>query len=205
MKPDANNMDLFLRSTPVIDWENPRVKRKSNELVADTQDSDERTRVLFEWVRDVIPHTRDASLDVVTCRASGVLAKGTGICYAKSHLLAAMLRAQDIPAGFCYQRLRRDPPLSGFVLHGLNGVYHEGLQKWFVLDARGNIAGCNAQYGTNDEGLAFEIDISKGEHLYPLVFHDPAPVVVETLTRFDSREDMWPHLPDRVPGYESGK
>jgi hypothetical protein len=202
MKPDTNDMSLFLRSTAVIDWEEPCVRRKSDELVAGIRDPAERTRILFEWVRDAVPHTKDVSLDVVTCEASEVLAKGTGICYAKSHLLAALLRAQEIPAGFCYQRLRRDPPLSGFVLHGLNGVYHDGLKKWFVLDARGNTGDGGAQFDMNGEGLAFQVDESQGEGLYPTVFHDPAPVVVETLTRFDSREDMWPCLPERLSGYE---
>ncbi|WP_338430147.1 transglutaminase domain-containing protein [Synechococcus elongatus] len=32
----------------------------------------------------------------------------TGYCYAKSHLLVALLRACSIPAGFCYQRLSFD-------------------------------------------------------------------------------------------------
>ncbi len=33
---------------------------------------------------------------------------GTGICLPKCHLLAGLLRAQDIPAGFRYQVLTRD-------------------------------------------------------------------------------------------------
>ena len=44
-----------------------------------------------------------------------------GICYAKSHLLAAILRANLFPTGFCYQRLVLDDKTdSRFVLHGLN-------------------------------------------------------------------------------------
>jgi len=45
--------------------------------------------------------------DVVTCSASEVLREGTGICFAKSHLLAALLRAVGIPAGLCYQVYQR--------------------------------------------------------------------------------------------------
>ncbi len=65
-------------------------------------------RRCFEWVRDKIRHSRDSGLQPVTCTASDVLRIGSGYCYAKSHLLAALLRANGIPAGLCYQRLSRD-------------------------------------------------------------------------------------------------
>ncbi|MBI2949982.1 MAG: hypothetical protein HYY23_20300 [Verrucomicrobia bacterium] len=41
-----------------------------------------------------------------------------GFCYAKSHLLAALLRARGIPAALCYQRLAFDAAGSAFCLHG---------------------------------------------------------------------------------------
>ena len=44
----------------------------------------------------------------VTWRASDVLEQRTGICYAKAHALAALLRAEDIPTALCYQRLAHD-------------------------------------------------------------------------------------------------
>lgn len=55
--------------------------------------------------------------------ASEVLLEGTGFCYAKCQLLVAMLRANGIPAGFCYQRLMRDDTGTTFVLHGLAAVH----------------------------------------------------------------------------------
>ena len=63
----------------------------------------ERARALFEWVRDHIPHTHDVGGEEVTCSSIEVFEAGTGICYAKSHLLAAMMRYVGIPCGFCYQ------------------------------------------------------------------------------------------------------
>ena len=42
-----------------------------------------RGRRLYEWVRDEIPHSKDAGHEIVTCRASEVLRHRTGICYAK--------------------------------------------------------------------------------------------------------------------------
>lgn len=58
--------------------------------------------------------------DEVTCRASEVLKEGHGLCFAKSNLLAVLLRFMDIPVGFCYQTLVHE---DGFVLHGLNAAY----------------------------------------------------------------------------------
>ena len=81
----------------------------------------------------------------VTCRASDVLAARTGFCYAKSHLLAALLRANGIPAALCYQRLSIDGQGPPFCLHGLNAV-HLPEHGWYRIDARGNKPGVDAQF-----------------------------------------------------------
>jgi transglutaminase-like putative cysteine protease len=59
----------------------------------------------FQFVSDEIKHSLDYRLNPVTCKASDVLFHKTGYCYAKSHLLVALLRANGIPSGLCYQRL----------------------------------------------------------------------------------------------------
>ena len=56
-------------------------------------------------VRDEISHSGDFRVNQPTCAASEVLRHKAGWCFAKSHLLAALLRANSIPAGLCYQRL----------------------------------------------------------------------------------------------------
>ena len=78
----------------------------------------------YEYVRDMISHSADISADTVTCSASEVLKAGHGICFAKSHLLAAILRSKSVPAGFCYQKLILDDETAPVLIyHGLNGVY----------------------------------------------------------------------------------
>ncbi|WP_307688168.1 recombinase family protein [Nocardia rhamnosiphila] len=52
-----------------------------------------------------------------------VLRERVGLCYAKSHLRAALLRVAGIPTGLCYQRLAY---ADGHVLHGLVVVYPGG-------------------------------------------------------------------------------
>ena len=113
-------MDNFLKATEVIDWNHPSVIAKVQELSHGTRDTREIARRCFEWVRDHIQHSSDFKRNPVTCNASDVLREGTGYCYAKSHLLGALLRANDISAGFCYQRLSIDETGPPYSLHGLN-------------------------------------------------------------------------------------
>ena len=198
MRPESPNLQDYLAADDVVDWKHPEVLAKTQELVSGLVSDVEKSRRLFEWVRDEIPHSKDIDSDVVTCSASEVLRHRTGICYAKSHLLAALLRANGIPSGFCYQVLRHDPPLEGVVLHGLNGIYIESLEKWIRLDSRGNTNGINAQFGIDKEQLAFNMDAAAGEFIYDVIFALPARVVIETLKKYDSRSQMWPNLPENL-------
>ena len=113
----------FLASTEIIDWQHVSVRRLAEQLASGAADEAETAKRCFEWVRDQIRHSGDYQLNPVTCAASEVLEHGTGYCYAKSHLLAALLRANGIAAGFCYQRLSIDDKGPPFCLHGLNAVY----------------------------------------------------------------------------------
>jgi transglutaminase-like putative cysteine protease len=113
-------MEQYLQSSKYIDWKEPVIMAKAAELSRGTSSDEETAQRCFEFVRDAIRHSRDYGTGPVTCRASEVLAHGTGYCYAKSHLLAALLRACNIPGGLCYQRLRLEEGGSRHCLHGLN-------------------------------------------------------------------------------------
>jgi len=111
---------------------------------------------------------------VVTCSASEVIKHGQGICYAKSHLLAALLRCLGIPTGFCYQKLVLDDDSKPWlIIHALNAVYLKSLKKWIRLDARGNKEGVNAQFSTNSEMLAFPVRSELSEETSPIIFAEP--------------------------------
>ena len=147
----------------------------------------------FEFVRDEINHSWDFRQNPVTCKASDVLKHGTGYCYAKSHLLAALLRANKIPAGLCYQRLTitEVPP---FCLHGLNAVYLEGF-GWYRMDARGNKQGVSAEFCPPVERLAFSI-VTVGEADFPEIWAEPLPAVTEVLTKSATYQEVADNLPD---------
>ncbi len=151
-------------------------------------------KACFEFVRDEIKHSMDYKLDTVTCKASDVLKYGTGYCYAKSHLLAALLRANDIPAGLCYQRLTIENDTPPFSLHGLNAVYLDDI-GWYKIDARGNKPGVDAQFTPPVETLAFPI-ISEGEFDFEGVWEAPLPQVVTCLTEASNHKEVFDTLPD---------
>lgn len=119
-------MDAFLRTSDVIDWSHPAVLAQARALATGSADARTVARRCFEWVRDAVRHSTDFALTPVPCAASDVLREGSGYCYAKSHLLAALLRANGIPAGVSYQRLALDDDGERFCLHGLNAVHLPG-------------------------------------------------------------------------------
>ncbi len=136
----------------------------------------------FEFVRDHIAHSWDSGSRRVTGRASEVLRHGEGICYAKSHLLAALLRGRGIPAGFGYQRLTLgDTPETGYCLHALNAVWLASAQRWVRLDARGNKPGVDAQFSLGAERLAFAVRPEIGEIDDGTIHAVPLPAITRTL------------------------
>jgi transglutaminase-like putative cysteine protease len=189
----------FLASTDVVDWYHADVRTLAWYLAGGEHDAEVIARRCFEWVRDEIRHSIDHGDTIVTCRASEVLAHRTGFCYAKSHLLAALLRANGLPAGFAYQRLSTGGAGAQFCLHGLNAVLLPAC-GWYRVDARGNRArgnkpGVDAQFFPPTEQLAFSA-LAPGEATLPEIYSEPRPAVVETLRRHTTVECVLANLPD---------
>ncbi|EAR62161.1 transglutaminase-like domain-containing protein [Neptuniibacter caesariensis] len=186
-------MNKYLASSEYIDWENPSVLAQAKALAEGSEGPEQIVKRCFEFVRDEIHHSWDYQQNPVTCKASDVLKHGTGYCYAKSHLLAALLRANKIPAGLCYQRLTITdvPP---FCLHGLNAVFLTGY-GWYRIDARGNKQGVSAEFCPPVEKLAFPI-VTTGEADLPEIWAEPLPVVTEVLIASQTYQDVADNLPD---------
>ena len=189
----TETLENYLAVDSVIDWRTDAVQEAARKITVGLDSELEKAKVLFEWVRDTIPHSCDAGREEVTCSASEVLAAGTGICYAKAHLLAALLRASDIPAGLCYQvdYDERHTSESKLTLHGLNGIYLKSLDKWIRVDPRGNKNGVNAQFDVERESLAFP----ELEFWDNYIYAAPLPQVVRELQTWPTLSQLWPHLP----------
>ncbi|HET7832659.1 MAG TPA: transglutaminase family protein [Gallionella sp.] len=184
----------YLKSSEHIDWKHPQVLQQASFLAAGATSEEEVARRCFEFVRDSIKHSWDYRMNPVTCKASEVLLHGTGYCYAKSHLLAALLRANGIPAGLCYQRLSCGTEGPPYCLHGLNAVYL-GRHGWYRVDARGNKPGVSAELTPPIERLAYPA-ASAGEADLPGIWSDPRAEIIGLLTRHKTVEEVHAHLPD---------
>ncbi len=187
-------MKEYLEATEIIDWQHPDIVNLASRLARRKVDPVAIAKACFEWVRDEIKHSCDYQLNPVTCLASEVLQHRTGYCYAKSHLLAALLRANQIPAGFCYQRLSIFDDGAPFSLHGLNAVYLPE-HGWYRMDARGNKQDVDAQFTPPREQLAFKLNFAE-EIDSDRVFAQPLDVVVQALQKYQQWDELLANLPD---------
>ncbi|MBE9053602.1 transglutaminase family protein [Nostocales cyanobacterium LEGE 11386] len=187
-------MKEYLKVSEVIDWQHPNIMERAKQIRLGFDTPMAIAQACFEWVRDEIFHSFDYQMNPVTCRASDVLQHKTGYCFAKSHLLAALLRANQIPAGFCYQRLSIDDKGAPYSLHGFNAMYLPDV-GWYRVDARGNKAGVNAQFTLPQEQLAYKIQLPE-ESDFPGILAEPLHIVVEALQAQNTWDDMLRNLPD---------
>lgn len=183
LRIESDRLGDYLQAVPpVIQWDTPLVSGKIKEIESKASTPEDKARLAFEFVRDDIRHSFDTKSKTVTISAEDALAKREGICFAKSHVLATLLRGMGIPAGFCYQRVLRKPtvPESGHALHGLNALYLEG-RGWFRVDPRGNKPGVDSQFSIDKEKLAYPIRPELGEVDYPHVYTKPLPAVIRAM------------------------
>ena len=197
---EDTELNAFLKPTPWIDFDGPEIQAHLAAHPADVRPEEAIIRDTFEFVRDRIAHSWDIGSRRVTGPASEVLRFGEGICYAKAHLLAALLRGRGIPSGLCYHRLTLgDTPETGHCLHALNTVYVHSRQKWIRLDARGNKPGVDAQFSLDKERLAFAVRPECGEIDYGVNLAEPPAIIRRTLEeRTDCREMYAHHLPTEL-------
>ncbi len=197
--PYTEDINKYLALDDVIDYDSEAIKNLADILFSQAEGELAYIKGAYEFVRDKISHSADAGEALITCSASEVLEAGHGICFAKSHLLAALLRAQEIPAGFCYQKLILDDETAPVLIyHGLVGVYIKELGGWVRLDARGNKEGVDAQFSVGEEQLAFPIRPELGEVDDYTVYPNPDEKVLERLQKYETRPQLWEDLPTEL-------
>lgn len=180
--------EIFLEEHPYVDFTHPAIDSLCRRLFSGIEDDIEKTRIAYRFVRDEIPHSFDIESDLVPSKASDVLLAGTGICHSKANLLAALLRHEGIPAGFCHEHitLARDEKL-GYCVHGFNAVF---LGKWVKLDARGNKEGIHAEFSLDEFIPAFPPREGFDEYFYPGIYAHPLADAMRMLDAANSRQDI---------------
>jgi transglutaminase-like putative cysteine protease len=180
----------FLAASAAVDRDHPAVQRLAEEIrQRHTLDT---IRVAYETVRDRYPHSMDINAPEVSVSASDVLRHGHGICFAKSHLLAAVLRACGVATGLAYQKLaggRRT------FLHGLTVVWLADHGRWIRLDARGNKPGVDAKFSIDTEYLAYPVQSELGERDFAEIHALPLPSAFAALSKSRTLDELGLCLP----------
>lgn len=165
----GNDVASWLQPTAFIDSDDERVAAFARDAAGDSPDAKERAIRLYYAVRDGIrydPYRVELSADHF--RASACVERGYGFCITKAVLLAACLRAEDIPARLGFGDVRNHLATERlielnngdlFIFHGYTDVYLDGI--WVKATPAFNIELCD-KFGV----LPLEFD---GEH--DSVFH----------------------------------
>ena len=179
----------YLSPATLVDSDAPEIAAFVDKRLLDC-DEVEAARRVFLYVRDEVAHSWDIQGHRVTRSASDALNFGEGICYPKSHLVAALLRRRGIPTALCYQRLTLfDDERGGYSIHALNAVFLNGA--WHRIDARGNKEGVAAEFSLGEERLAFPVRPERDEVDYPTLYAVPHPVIVKTLMSNEDAHFMY--------------
>ena len=190
-------MQKFLNESKYVDYSNEIIQAKVKELFSDNMDDVEKTQIAYYFVRDEIPHSFDCNATVITAKASDVLKSKTGICHAKANLLAALLRSQNIPVGFCFEHitLAKDDSM-GYCVHAYNAVYLDG--HWIKLDARGNKEGVNAQFSLKNPILAYPPRTQYDEYFFQGIYANPHQATMDMLENASCLQDIMDNIPEYV-------
>jgi len=191
------DLQEFLTESKYVDFSANNIKTVAEKLFSGVFDKVQKAQIAFEFVRDKIPHSFDIRATSISVKASDVLRHKTGICHAKSNLLAALLRLQGIPAGFCFQRLTlMNDDSEGYCVHCYNAVYLE--DTWVKLDARGNKPGVNAQFSLNKSVIAFTCRSQYDEYDWPGIYANPQAETMHMLEQADSLDYIFKNIPSKI-------
>jgi len=141
-----------LTNSAIFDFDNQLIQSKINQLKIESNDPWEKTKQIFDFVRDNIVY--DFAPEIIglsSWYASVILKKGSGFCHQKALVLTALLRAAGIPTCLVFQNVKdhilinsrfKELLPGGFLpLHALVAVNISN--KWYRLDATLDSSLCN--------------------------------------------------------------
>ncbi len=93
-------LDLFLSETQNVDWQNPTIIAKANQLASGKDDLFDVVFTLASWVEDNIEYDLNTLTAETSQSSSWVLNSGAGVCDEMTSLFIALTRSLGIPSRF---------------------------------------------------------------------------------------------------------
>jgi len=171
----------YFAASEVIDWQHPEVFALAQQLANGLISSEQLARICQRWIMGNIVDCQVKPDSGVSCSASEVLILGQGSSFSRSHLLAALLRANGLASSFCYQR--KQFASGEFGLYGYCAVWLSGC-GWYPLEV---------ELPTQQP-----ICYHSGEQHYRIYSYAPLGEVVRVLQRADSWGAARNMLPDTI-------
>ena len=97
---DANEIELYLQETQNVDWKNPKIIAKANELANGKDDLFDIVFTLASWVEENINYDLNTLTAQSSQSSSWVLDNKEGVCDEMTTLFIALSRSLGIPARF---------------------------------------------------------------------------------------------------------
>ena len=195
--PDKSDISDYLENSDVLDYDHPLVAQTAEHLTYGLKDNLSKARAIYKFTRDHIFDSFQINATSVTITASEVLDKGHGICFAKAHLLVALMRASGIPAGFCYQT-RYDDDLERLIIHGFSGVHIQELDKWVRIDACMQVDANDWGFDPFKESTIRSVKEEIGEYDDFIVYHTPSKKLLKALSLADTLEELMNLIPSEI-------
>jgi ubiquinone/menaquinone biosynthesis C-methylase UbiE len=107
-----HNLDEFLKETEFCDYNNQSITRLSDNIVSGLKTDREKAVAIFNWVRDNIKYR----VGLWQQKASQTVKEGFGTCTNKANLVVALLRLNNIPAGYGMLRTKGQHYIGPIVL-----------------------------------------------------------------------------------------
>ncbi|MEW6272325.1 MAG: transglutaminase family protein [Thermodesulfobacteriota bacterium] len=204
----------WLRSTPCLDAEHPRIRAFAADACGAESDPVARAVRLYRAVRDGLRYDPyGVDLSPVGLRASEVLARGRGWCVAKAGVLAAASRAVGIPARLGFADVRNHLATPRLLeLMGTDVFYYHGYtellleDRWVKATPAFNVELCEKfgvrplEFDGRTDSIFHAFDAEGRRHMEYLRDRGPR----DDMPLEELREAMARHYPSIVSGALSG-
>ncbi len=140
IKKVVANLNDFLQENEIIDFNDKEIAKIVKNLQEKSKNEVEFVKNAVKFVALEIsypPEKEEFKTQKPNLKASEVLKNKNAFCFGKANLLAALLRKNKIPCGFCDQLLVLDEENpQKKIIHTLNAVYFQEQKKWLRIDSR---------------------------------------------------------------------